>query len=165
MQNLNSLNALLEHAHKTIKHVKIQCIYELLEHDADYSFKEEIPFKSKMRFAFLALIHRVHVLAAFRSLKNNHTALHRNPQEILAKCKKALDKDLLGQLERVLNNNNPTKFVGHTTAAQREEIRACLNCSSINKNLKKVEKTSIGCGKIIRQISEGTAYYSKQRIC
>lgn len=53
--------------------------------------------------------------AVIRSLKGNHSALHRNPDEILAQCETALDKDLLNQLKRVLNNNNPTKFKGCTT--------------------------------------------------
>jgi len=79
--------------------------------------------------------------AVIRSLKWNYNALHRNPDEILAKCEKALDKDLLKQLERVLNNNNPSKFKGHTTAEQRNENRAYGNHSSIAKNIEKVNKT------------------------
>ena len=78
--------------------------------------------------------------AVIRSLKGNYNALHRNPDEILAKCEKALGKELLQQLERVLNNNNSTKFKGCTTAEQRNENRANGNNSSIVKNIDKVEK-------------------------
>ena len=78
--------------------------------------------------------------AVIRSLQGNHNALHSNPDEILAKCEKALDKDLLNQLKRVLNNNNPTKFKGHTTAEQRIENRSYGNHSSLTKNIDKVKK-------------------------
>ena len=54
--------------------------------------------------------------AVIRSLKGNYTALYRNPNEILSKCKEALDNDLLTQLERFLHNNNPLRFQGHATA-------------------------------------------------
>ena len=53
--------------------------------------------------------------AVIRSLKGNHTALHRNSNEILAKCEQALGKGLLEKLKRVLNNNNLSKFIGHIT--------------------------------------------------
>ena len=68
-----------------------------------------------------------------RLLKGNRNALHRNPDEIITKCKKSLDKDLLEQLKRVLNNNNPYKFKGHTTSRQRNENRVYGNHSSVTK--------------------------------
>ena len=76
-----------------------------------------------------------------RSLKGNYNAMHRNPDEIIAKCNIALDKDLLEQLKMVLSNNNPSKFKGHTTSEQRNENRAYGNYSSITKNIEQVEKT------------------------
>ena len=116
-------------------------IYELFEHDKDYASQEAIPFKRKMQFLFLALMNRLQVPAVIRSLKGNHNALHRDPEEILAKCEKALDRDLLAQLKRVLNNNNPSKFKGHATADQRKENRVYGNHASISKNIEKVNKT------------------------
>ena len=81
------------------------------------------------------------MLAVIRSLKGNHSALYRDPKEILSKCAQALDNDLLQQLRRVLHNNNPSRFIGHVTAEQRAENRAYGNHSSISKNMRKVEKT------------------------
>lgn len=40
-----------------------------------------------MQFLFLALINRLQIPAVIRSLKENYTTLHRNPNEILAKYK------------------------------------------------------------------------------
>ena len=96
--------------------MKPQCIYELLEHDKDYASQEKILFKRKIQFLFLVLINKLQMLAVIRSLNGNYNALHRNPDEILAKYEKALDMDLLHQLKRVLNNNNLTKFKDHATA-------------------------------------------------
>ena len=77
------------------------------------------------------------ILAVIRLLKGEYNALHRNPDEIIAKCKKALDNDLLEKLKKVLSNNNPSKFKGHTTVEQRNENRAYGNHSSITKNIEK----------------------------
>ena len=38
--------------------------------------------------------------AVVRFLKRNYNALPRSPYEILAKCEKALDKDLLNKLKK-----------------------------------------------------------------
>jgi len=121
--------------------MKPKYVYDLFEYDRDYASQEEIPFKRSMQFLFLALIHKLQVPAVIRSLKGNYTALYRNPDEILSKCKEALDNDLLTQLERVLYNNNPSRFQGHASAQQRSESRVYGNHSSIAKNMKKVEKT------------------------
>ena len=79
--------------------------------------------------------------AVIRSLTGNYTILYRNPEEILSQCKEALDKDLLTQLERVLHNNNLSKFQGYVSAEQRAENRAYGNYTSIAKNIQKVKKT------------------------
>ena len=121
--------------------MKPKYVYDLFEYDKDYASQEEIPFKRSMQFLFLALIHKLQMPAVIRSLKGNHTALHRDPEEILSQCEEALDQDLLAQLHRVLHNNNPSHFQGYATAKQRAENRIYGNHSSIAKNMKKVEKT------------------------
>ena len=136
---LNYLNILFEHMCKMIKRMKPYCVYEIFEHDKNYVSQEEIPFKRKMQFPFLALINRLKIPAVIRSLRGNHNALHRNPDEIIAKREQALDKGLLEQLKRIISNNNPSKFKGHTNKEQRNENRAYRNHSSITKNMKKVE--------------------------
>ena len=115
LRNLNLLNILFKHIFKLINYIKLQYIYELFEYNIKYTLKEKIPFKRKMQFLFLALINRLQMPAVIRSLKGNYTTLHRNPTMILAKYEQALDKDLLEQLKRVLNNNNLSKFSGHIT--------------------------------------------------
>ena len=98
---------LFEHVCKMIRHVKPKHTCDLFEYDRDYASQEEILFKRSMQFLFLALVHKLKMPAVIRSLKGNHTALCRDPEEILSQCKEALDKDLLAQLKRVLQNNNP----------------------------------------------------------
>ena len=95
LARLNSLNALFEHMCKMIKHMKPQHICELFEHDKNYASQEKIPFKRRMQFLFLALINKLQMPEVIRSLKVNYNALLKNPDKILAKCKKALYKDLL----------------------------------------------------------------------
>ena len=122
---------------KMIEHTKPLCIYELFEHDKNYASREKNRFKRKMQFLFLVLINKLQMLVVVRSLKWNYNAFHRNADEILAKCEKALDKDLLTQLKRVLNNNDLSKCEGHTTAVQRIENRAYRNHSSVKKRKSK----------------------------
>ena len=86
---------IFEHMCKMIKHMKPQCIYELFEHDRECASQEKIPFKRKYSFYFMALINKLQMPAVIRSFKGNYNALHRNLDEILAKCEKTLNKDLL----------------------------------------------------------------------
>ena len=94
-----------------------------------------------MQFLFLILIHKVQIPAVIRSLKGTHTPLYRDPEEILSQYRKALDKDLLSQLERVLHNNNLLKCQGYATIKKRDENRAYSNHSSIAKNMQNAKKT------------------------
>ena len=75
-----------------------------------------------------------------RSLKGNHTAAFRDPEAILKKCEPALPLDLLLRLKSVLYNENPAKFNGHTTVAERAEYRNYGNHATITKNKPLVEK-------------------------
>ena len=79
--------------------------------------------------------------AFIRSLRGSHSESHRDSEKILEKYKHALDEKLLYYLRIFVTNNNPYKFKGRTTAAQRNESRAYGNHSSITKNMHKVEKT------------------------
>lgn len=75
-----------------------------------------------------------------RSRKGNHTAMHRNSEKILANFKSCLDDESHEHLERVINNKCPAKFIGHTTACQREASQTYGNHPSMTSNSDKVQK-------------------------
>lgn len=93
-----------------------------------------------MQYLFLALMHRLHVPSMIRSLKGNHTAMHRNPNSILKNFRSCLDDQLFEHLERVLSNKCPAKFIGHTTAKKREQSREYGNHPSMKANSTNVQK-------------------------
>ena len=140
LQNLNACNMLYEHLCKMMNHINLNLVYDLFDYDLDYMKQEEIPFKRSMQYLFLALVHKLHVPSMIRSLKGNHTAIHRDPEKILENFKSCLDEDLHKHLERVLNNKCPAKFIGHTTASQRKASREYGNHPSMKANSLKVKK-------------------------
>ena len=76
----------------------------------------------------------MHIPNIVRSLKGNHTATFRDSESILKKCKPTLPLKLLERLRTILYNENPAKFYGYTTAAERAEYRNYDNHSTIIKN-------------------------------
>ena len=74
-----------------------------------------------MQCLFLALVHKLHMPSMIRSLKGNHTSMHRDLERILKNFKSCLDNDLCQHLDRVLNNKSPAKFIAYTSAKQNDE--------------------------------------------
>ena len=124
-----------------IRHIKPKYACYLFEHDRDLASQEEITIMRSMQFLFLALAHELQMSVVVVSLKGNHVALRRDPEEISSQCKEALDEDLLAQLQKVLHDNNPSTFQVCFTAKQRSENRTYGNHCSIAKNIKKAQKT------------------------
>ena len=141
--DLNSLNQcypLFGHLCNIISKIKLSYIYDLFEYDLNYKEQSAIPPKRKLQYLFLALMHRLHIPSMIRSLKGNQTTAFRDPEAILQKCEPALPPDLLQRLKSVLYNENPAKFHGHTTVAERAEYRNYGNHATITKNKPLVDK-------------------------
>ena len=103
--------------------------------------KKSMHTERRLQFLFLVVIHRLRVPSIIMSLPGDYADTYRDPNKMIEACSAALTSDLLAQLKRVLDHNSPSKFTGHVTAEQRQEVRVCGNHASVAKRLPKVETT------------------------
>ena len=141
LKHLLDVHPLFCHLHKMMSIIDISQIYSLFTPNPHYASQTSIPPIRRIQFLFLAIIHKLDLPSVIRSLPGNYNALHRHPRAILDQCSHALSPDVTHHLRRVLANNNPSEFHGHTSAQQRLYARRYGNHKSISKNLPQTNKT------------------------
>ena len=124
-----------------LSHAEPKIVFKLLQNVPYYVSQTSIPIEHRLEFLFLAEIHRRCVPSIMHSLILNYKASCRDPDKYLKECKYALPPELLAELKWVLHCHNPTKFAGHITEEQHQQVHVYDNPTQGSNKIPKIEHT------------------------